>query len=321
MLDVTRYSEAHRGDWDAFVGRAKNGHFFFRRDYLAYHADRFADHSLLFFKESRLVALLPACLKDRVLSSHAGLTFGGIIADAAMTTPLMLEVFAALVRYLRDNGVARLVYKCVPHIYHLLPAEEDRYALFVHGARLCRRDVTSTVEPGAAPPMQDRRRRGIRKAQAAGVTVGPSDDFAAFWGLLEDNLLRAHGKNPVHTLAEILSLREKFPESIRLFAATRAGRMLGGTLVYENATVAHAQYIASSEEGRGVGALDALFGWLIGERYRDKRYFDFGISTERDGRALNVGLVEQKEGFGARAVVHDFYELSPDEGPGGRPCP
>src|SRR5262249_50694711 len=116
MLDVIRYSEAHREGWDAFVGRAKNGHFFFRRDYLAYHADRFADHSLLSLKESRRVALLPASLKDGVLSSHAGLTFGGFVTDAAMTTPLMLELFATLSGYLRQNGVARLVYKCVPYI-------------------------------------------------------------------------------------------------------------------------------------------------------------------------------------------------------------
>jgi len=48
---------------------------------------------------------------------------------------------------------------------------------------------------------------------------------------------------------------------------------------------------------------------LINEVYKDKRYFDFGISNENNGRYLNVGLINQKEGFGARAVVHDFYEL------------
>jgi hypothetical protein len=38
-------------------------------------------------------------------------------------------------------------------------------------------------------------------------------------------------------------------------------------------------------------------------------YFDFGISNERGGRILNEGLADYKEGFGARAVAHDFYEL------------
>ena len=80
-------------------------------------------------------------------------------------------------------------------------------------------------------------------------------------------------------------------------------------VVYENSTVAHAQYISASEEGKKSAALDALFAWLINDVYRDKRYFDFGISTEDNGRILNEGLIDQKEGFGARGVVHDHYQL------------
>ena len=41
----------------------------------------------------------------------------------------------------------------------------------------------------------------------------------------------------------------------------------------------------------------------------EKKYFDFGISTEQGGRYLNEGLVFQKEGFGARAVVYDTYAI------------
>ena len=40
---------------------------------------------------------------------------------------------------------------------------------------------------------------------------------------------------------------------------------------------------------------------LIEDVFSAKRWFDFGISTEDDGRILNQGLIEQKEGFGARA--------------------
>ena len=73
--------------------------------------------------------------------------------------------------------------------------------------------------------------------------------------------------------------------------------------------MAHAQYISAGEEGKRVGALDLVFDYLLTEHYRGHDFFDFGISTEDQGRVLNVGLAEQKEGFGARAVVHDFYEL------------
>lgn len=53
----------------------------------------------------------------------------------------------------------------------------------------------------------------------------------------------------------------------------------------------------------------ALLSKLLNEVYVDRQYFDFGISNEEEGRYLNEGLVAQKEGFGARAVVHDFYRL------------
>jgi len=58
-----------------------------------------------------------------------------------------------------------------------------------------------------------------------------------------------------------------------------------------------------------LGALDLILDVLLNETYVDKPYFDFGISTEDGGRTLNVGLVENKESYGARAVAYDFYEL------------
>ena len=108
----------------------------------------------------------------------------------------------------------------------------------------------------------------------------------------------------------MLLIHERFPENIRLFLALGPdGNPWAGTVVYETERVAHAQYIAASAEGKTLGALDCLFDWLIAERYADKAYFDFGISTEQGGTWLNEGLQFQKEGFGARAVVYDAYEI------------
>ena len=52
-----------------------------------------------------------------------------------------------------------------------------------------------------------------------------------------------------------------------------------------------------------------MLDWLITDVYKDKNWFDFGISCEQEGRYLNEGLAAQKEGFGARAMVHDFYRI------------
>jgi hypothetical protein len=48
---------------------------------------------------------------------------------------------------------------------------------------------------------------------------------------------------------------------------------------------------------------------LISKVYKDKKYLDFGMSNEHKGKYLNLGLIAQKEGFGAGSVVYDFYEL------------
>jgi hypothetical protein len=307
MFEFRRYTERDFDTWNRFVAESKNGTFLFHRDYMDYHRNRFADFSFLIFDEQgNLVALLPANGSGGELHSHGGLTYGGVISDSRMTTIRMVHLFENLLAHLASTGVGALHYKVVPRIYHKLPADEDQYALFLNGAELKRRDVLSVVSPGSAGPVQKRRSRGSDSATRAGVTVEESEDLAAFWAILEDNLRERYSRKPVHTLDEIELLRRRFPENIRLFVARANGRVAGGTLVYLSDQVAHAQYIASDRIGRELCVLDLLFLSLI-EKLRGPRYFDFGISTEAEGTRLNRGLIEYKEGFGARAVAHDHY--------------
>ena len=93
------------------------------------------------------------------------------------------------------------------------------------------------------------------------------------------------------------------------FGAYRGDDLLGGVVVYENRHVAHAQYIATTPEGRELSALDCVVDGLLNDVYADKVYFDFGISTEDGGKTLNIGLIDNKESYGARAVAYDWYEL------------
>ena len=52
-----------------------------------------------------------------------------------------------------------------------------------------------------------------------------------------------------------------------------------------------------------------LFSTLMDDVFKDYRYMDYGTSTLVGGSNLNEGLISQKEGLGARAVVYDTYEL------------
>jgi hypothetical protein len=309
VVAASRYRAEDRDEWNRFVAASKNGTFLFHRDYMEYHADRFRDHSLLFRDDDRLLAVMPASEDGDTLVSHGGLTYGGIISGTAMKAAAMLETFDALAAYARTAGVTKLIYKRVPYIYHEIPADEDLYALFRANATLVRRDLASTVDMAHRVPYTKGRQYCVNKSRKAGLTIARSHDFAGFMAMEAEHLDAKYGVKPVHTAEEIAMLATRFPDNIKLFSATRDQHLLAGVIVYESAQVAHAQYIGSTAEGREASALDAVVDHLLADVYRDKRYFDFGISTEQQGRAVNAGLIENKESYGGRGVGYDFYEL------------
>lgn len=309
MFEIRRYTKADKAAWDAFVAQSKNGTFLFFRDYMDYHADRFADHSLMIYYKSSLYALLPANLRDDTLYSHQGLTYGGLLMTEKSKTAVVRDAFIAINDYLCQQGISRVVYKHIPWIYDTLPSEEDLFALSnVCHASLVSRDVASVVMMDHRLPFSELRKRGIKRAGKYGVTINEMQDCGEFWSLLEDNLMKRYGARPVHTLEEISLLKSLFPQHIRLFVASREGRVIGGTLLYMDAHTAKTQYISANEEGKRVGALDLLFSQLINQCEKDGiSYFDFGTSNHVTSDDLNDSLIFQKEGFGGRAVCYDTY--------------
>lgn len=308
MIDVVFYSAEKQKEWDAFIDGSKNGTFMLKRGYVEYHSDRFTDFSLMFYEEGKLVAVLPASLHGDEVRSHGGLTYGGIISDRKMTTKKMLSVLDSLLPYLKENNIKKLIYKRVPSFYHTYPADEDVYALFKNKAKLVRRDISTAVYLPDRIKLSKGKKWGISRAKQAGVVVKKFDDFNLFIEK-ENEVLKRHNAQAVHTGGELKLLAKRFPDNIALYGAFLNDEFLAGTLVYVTPTVAHTQYITTTENGRKMFAFDFLGNELISNVYADKIWFDFGISTEDGGMMLNEGLCQQKETFGGRGFVYDFYEL------------
>lgn len=309
MFEIKRYTPENADEWNLFVAQSKNGTFLFDRRYMDYHADRFVDHSLMFYREKSLLAVLPANESGPTLYSHQGLTYGGLIAGLALTAADTLQLFTDLNHYLLHVGISRVVYKAIPWIYQQLPAEEDLYALTqVCHAQLTTRELSTTIMLQRDIRWSRVRRRGKKRAQEAGVVVEVSRDFESFWPVLEENLLVNHQVRPVHTISEMKLLNSHFPQNIVLYTATLDEQILGGVVMYLTPQVAHAQYSSATPEGKRLGVLDAIYDRIMHQDMKDYPYFDFGKSTEDAGRILNEQLVFQKEGFGGRAVCYDTYE-------------
>lgn len=309
-MKIKLYTVDDKNTWDEFVRESKNGTFLFYRDFIEYHGSRFNDYSLMFYIDNVLVALMPGHITDKIYYSHQGLTYGGLIMSKNTTASQVLKIFEYLTVTFRHQGITKIIYKSIPHIYHRQPAEEDLYALFRYNAVLSARNISSTIRIDSRLKYSDSRKNGLKKATKNNLSVGHSTDLKSFWEILSLNLKERYGRTPVHSLEEISYLREKFPDYIHLFAARDTeGTMLGGCLVFEMEEIVHVQYTAATEEGKKKGAIDLTIDYLIDTEYTNKTYFDYGISTEDQGLHLNESLIYQKEGFGSRAIVYDTYTI------------
>ncbi|OQS22120.1 GNAT family N-acetyltransferase [Chromobacterium violaceum] len=305
------YESIHREAWNAFVYKSKMPCFLFDRDYMEYHSDRFKDASLIVFKGKEIFALFPCNSANGNIYSHQGLTYGGLIYDIDAHAVEVICTFKIIADYFKERDFKKIVYKAIPYIFHVYPASEDMYALNVLGAKIYRRDISSVIELGKRPKLSDSRKSTARKSEKIGASISilTSDkEVSDFHGLLTSVLGKFNTK-PTHSLSELLLLRSRFPENIKIYGVTHQEKLLAGSVIYDFDQVVHTQYLATSEEGKKIGALDFLLKSLIEEMYRDRKYFSFGISTEADGIYLNEGLIRQKEGFGGRGVVNDFYQL------------
>lgn len=311
MIQITPYTAKLKVLWDSFIDTSKNGIFMFKRDFMDYHADRFIDNSLLFYSDEELLALLPLSRHDNVLKSHGGLTFGGFISSINMKQCKMNECVKALIDYLKKRDFKALEYKKVPHIYYEIPSDEDIYALWLHKAVVAKVEPSTTINLHRPIKMSKGRKAQISRAKREGVEVVESSDFEAFIALENEILAKFHNAKATHSGAELGLLAHRFPKNIKLYVARQSGgELLAGVLVFVYKTMVHTQYMASSDKGREIGALDLVISTLLDTYKANKLHFDFGISTENNGLVLNEGLIAQKESFGARVVAHSVFAIN-----------
>ena len=111
MSDIVtiRYRDEHQDVWNQYVKNAKNSLFLFDRQYMDYHRDRFTDHSLMFYSDDDLIAVLPACETGDELVSHGGLTYGGLLIDSRMKQHNVIECMERLVEYAGEKGIKKLI--------------------------------------------------------------------------------------------------------------------------------------------------------------------------------------------------------------------
>ena len=295
-------------EWDVFVKKAKNATFLFQRDFMDYHNDRFIDFSVMVYRDKELYALLPANVVGDKVISHQGLTYGSFILQDKAKFFYAFEAFKAMLAFYETEGINLLEIKVIPTFYNKIPADELDYFLYKANAQLLKKDVLMIIDYAEQISFQKNRREGINKALRSDLELKEDTNFKDFWNtVLIPNLNIKHGIKPVHSLEEIELLASRFPNNIKQINIYKEGKVVAGTTVFLTETTVHPQYVSGNADKNAYGSLDLAYDYIINKMCDDKRYFDFNISSEANGKKINEGLIFWKESCGARSHTVNTY--------------
>lgn len=309
-LEVRRYHETAAATWNAFIDQSVNGPFLFRREFMDYHADRFEDFSYLVWRQQELLAVFVAgrartTSAPATLVAHPGLTYGGLVYATELKYTVLSEVYEALLAAFRVAGFTRLVIRPVTRVFSRSWSANSLFYFQQQGFELMNRELNSVLD--LRQPLRFRQHNNLRRARRAGLLIEASQDFAAFWPLLEANLWQRHSVCPAHSAAEMHLLHQRFPQQVLLYVAWHEAALVGGMVIFvdDKQGFAHTQYISASDQGKRVGAVAAILMRVLADITQRIVRLSFGISTVQG--QLNGGLLAQKEEFGAVGELVDTY--------------
>ena len=119
---------------------------------------------------------------------------------------------------------------------------------------------------------------------------------------------------PIHTIDEILELAYKrVPNNIKFYGVFKDMDMMAGGMMFafDNVNVIHAQNLSADYRFEDYSPITFLYYSVIRQaRVDGYKALTWGISTEDEGRKLNLGLIRNKESYGSKYQLNrTFYKI------------
>src|SRR5690606_2807489 len=147
--------------------------------------DRFQDHSLLIFKNEKLVALFPANIKNHIIYLHQGLTYGGLIVGKNSSFKTILKAFKSVLESIESHGRVEFILMQIPRMYHTHPSDAMYYFLFTLPAQLIRRYLSLAID--SILPIKvcsSNRKRVLKNASINNLVIKEAQELFPFRNLI-----------------------------------------------------------------------------------------------------------------------------------------
>lgn len=321
---IEPYSPNMREKWDEFVLKESiNGTFLQTRCFIEYHpSDRFTDRSLLVYKGDTIVACILACelsvAEEKVFFSHKGTSYGGFVVSPsiynATTISALIDIFE---EYLKMEDFNKVYLKMTPSIFSRENTDLLDYFLYQKGYiqynELNYYLRLEKYQEDILSQFSSSKRRDYRYSLKNNLVFKELNTLRAikdFYEVLQLNLKKL-GLKSVHTYEDLINLKfERFNENIEFYGVYMEEQIIAGSMIFlfDN-KIMHTQYLSSDEKYKKYFPMDFLIYNLISLAVNKKcDIFTFGISTEDQGRYINLGLSRFKEGFGTEYCLNKSFE-------------
>jgi len=330
-FESVRYSVEMQNEWDSFVKESANGGLFQEQRFLSYHPkERFNDCSLMFYdKKKNLQAVFPAAIisKDnhRILKSHPGSSYGGLIVKSKFGIERSLALVDDLLEFAKSENIDRIEFRQSESIFYSDLCDEIEYALWKNGFERSAIELSTCIELANFFGEDDdeiirssklnfarMRRRNIIDAIEFGLDfkeLSTEENWNEYYQILCKNLEK-HKATPTHQLSEMLKLKDLYPERIKLYGANLGEEIVSGAFVFEVLPKRFHLFYASMDYAKSEYKPLAfiIFKLLRHLANEGGEILNYGISTEDGGKYANISLFQFKESFSGKGINRYYWQ-------------
>ena len=320
-ITVRKFTAKDTKDWDDFVNNSNNGTLFHLRSFLSYHIDRkFNDHSLLFEKKGKLIAVFPATYEKlnekNVLYSHPGASFGGFIYSNLSYDDIQL-ILEKLEEYSLNNNFDVIFFVDTPSIYTNYLNETFEYLVLWQNYIMKEYYISSIIDlNGNSDPLDflhSRKKRYIKKyTEDQDLTIKWENNFEQFYPILLQNKSK-HNVKPTHSLDELKKLNELHPHSFHLLLLYQKDKVIGGTLnfiINNNCGMIFYNMIDYNFINLQPATIQ-IYESIKWAKRQKLNYLDLGVSQQPNAEnplSPHPTLINFKEQMGAKSVIRKAFQ-------------
>lgn len=335
-ISVKRFENTNSNilEFDDFIVKSINGTIFHKKAFLNYHPqDRFIDFTLQFFKKGKLIAVFPAAKLTNsegqtTLKSHPGSSYGGLVMNRTLGIEDTFQLIDSLLNYAQVEGFKFIEFRLPEKIFYNANLDNIDFCLLHRGFYREAEELSNCIKltqfkgldfdtfvskfkSDSLFPSKNKVDRNYRHSLPFNLKadfITDKNDIEQFYNVLNKTLTKFDTK-PVHSLLELNKILDTFSDT-HIFVVKHEDKVVAGQFLLKvNHNGYHMFYNAMDYEYQNMRP--ANFGMLhliYKLAQKGEKYYNLGISTEKGGKFINLGLFDFKESFNSEGVLRTYWK-------------